>query len=257
MKRIRQFNVGNVTIKKDGDTLEFNGIYHAQDPDHVIIAMIAVSRYLKWHNGPFTNWVLMDWNGEENKTATQYLPGTYQEWHHVWLGDVTVEEAIWQDGKKPYVSKVTTSTTGHTIYVNHKKVMHICSTGNTDWCKLSKKQLMGAINDWYYNNNTILIPSYGFSILPMFTVKKVDPYVEFDEKDFEQADKSFIEFMESHCKVAGSYSFRNEEFRKGTGLPTAGLVWHYLTDRHEFTTFNGLCVSSADQNEDTIDITLC
>jgi len=90
----------------------------------------------------------------------------------------------------------------------------------------------------------------------MFTVKKIDSYVEFEEDDFYRADELFVEYMESHCKEAGSYSFKNDEFRKGTGLPTAGLVWHYLTNRHEFTTFNGLCVSSAVQNEDTIEITL-
>lgn len=255
MKKFRQYDVGNVTIMKDGDNLEFCGAHRARNPAHVIIAMIAVSRYLRWHNGPFKNEVLMDSNG--TVTATKGQDGTYQEWHKVWIGDVDFNEAIWKDNIKPYMVNVKASSTGRTIYVNGKEVMHICSTGNTDWCKISRNQLIGAINDWYYNKNTTLIPSYAFSIESMFKVIKVDPYIEFDEEDYYRADKMFIEFMESHCKEAGTYSFENEGFRKEAGLPTAGLVWHYLTNRHKSTTFNGqLCISSAVQNEDTIEITL-
>jgi len=172
MKRIQQFSVGNVSIVKAGEYLEFRGTYHAKNPDHVIIAMIAVSRYLKWHNGPFTNYVLMNSAGTKTSTKDEELMGKNHAWHHVWLGDVKVEEAIWQNAKRPYLAKVTTSKTGRTVYVNHKKVMHICSTGNTDWCRISKKQIVGVINDWYYNKNTTLVPEYALSILPMFTVQK-------------------------------------------------------------------------------------
>ena len=255
VKKYRQFSVGNITLIKDGDNLEFRGAHCAQNPDHVIIAMIVVSRYLRWHKGPFKNEVLVDSNG--TVTASKEHESTYQEWHKVWIGDVDVNEAIWKDNIKPYMVNVTASTTGRTIYVNGMEVMHICSTGNTDWCKMSKNQIIGAINDWYYNKNTILIPSYAFSIQSMFRVTKVDPYIEFDEDDYYRVDKMFIEFMESHCKEPGTYSFKNDEFLSETGLQTKGMVWYYLTNRHEFTTFNGqLCVSSVVQNEDTIEITL-
>ena len=252
MKKIRQFNVGNVTIRKEGEELFFDGYLMAKNPQHVMIAILTVSKYLKWHDGPFTNYVLMECGG--TKTATQKHDD--QAWYHVWLGDVGVNEAIWKDGKKPYVASVTTSSSGHTIYVAHKEVMHICSTGNTNWCRIFKKQLIGAINDWYYNKNYTLIPEFGFSILPMFKVEKTEAYVEFDADDFEQADKKFLTFMQDNCKEAGSYSFANEEFRKGTGLPTRGLVWHYLTNRHEFARYNGLTITSASQNDKTVELTL-
>ena len=237
---------------KDHDALQFCGVNHAQNPDHVIIAMLAVSRYLKWHNGPFKNAVLMDLWG--TKTATTKEQG--EAYHHVWLGDVQVDEAIWMDGKKPYIAKVTSSYSW--LYVNHKKVMHICGTGNTDWCRVTRKQLIGAINDWYYNQNRLLIPEYGFSILPMFSVEKTEPYVAFSEEDFRAADETFIKFINTNCKKPGSYSFKNEDFRKGTGLPTAGLVWHYLTNRHDYTDFNGMNINSAyqDKDTDTIEFTL-
>lgn len=163
-----------------------------------------------------------------------------------WLEETTSDKA-----------EVTRSKTGRTVYVDREPVMHICKTGNSDWCRLTRHQILSALNSWEGGDYT-LFPDYVFNVIKMFWVEKsAESYVEFDSADYERADRSFMEFMESHCKVAGHYSFRNEEFREETGLPTTGLVWHYLTNRHEFTAFNGLEISSACQTEDTIEITLC
>ena len=213
MKKFRQFMVGNIEIIKEDEALKFNGVLNAKAPYNVIIAMLAVGRYLKWHN---------------------CQPSNYGG-----------------------IATITHSASGRTVYVNHKELMHICSTGNTDWCYVTKYQLQGLINEFFQNWNTEVIPANAFTILEMLKVEKMEPYVLFEtEDDYRNADEKFINYMNTMCPKRGAYIFEKKKFKEETGLLTDGLVWHYLTNRFEEYRFNAGYVSAAHTDETSIHISI-
>ena len=48
MKKIKQYQVGNLILRKQGNNLVFTGNKNARPPIQIVTAMIAVTKYLKW-----------------------------------------------------------------------------------------------------------------------------------------------------------------------------------------------------------------
>ena len=254
MRKIRQFLVGNVKIIQDRDFLIFKEKNSKKDPTNVILAVLKVARYLKWCNGPFKNFVLMD---NSKKTATRVKKWWEQYWCDEWIGDIDVNDAIWENDQRPYIAELAISFSGQTIYVNQKKMMNLNNKGKTtDWVKLSKNQIRGLVNDWYYNRSTYIIPETAFEIMRLLKVEEIKPILWFDNNDFEQVDKAFNEFMQRICLEKGMYEFKKEYFKEVTGLPTDRLISYYFTNKLDLKEFNGFFLSSIVTTATTIKMVL-
>lgn len=208
MTKYKQFAVGNIVIRRDGDALEFSEACSCDEPANVILAILAVGRYLRWHNCEPSN-----------------------------FGGI---------------ANVTSSKTGQTKYVNMNKVMHINSNGHVEWCIISKKQLQGIINDWYKNGNDTLIPQNGFSFLKMLTVRKIKPFIYFEDADYLKADQ----FIESNCKTAGTYEIKRSIFQTETGLISDEFLEYYISKRVGTFSSNKLYITAIISDRKNIYITL-
>lgn len=219
MKKFRQFQVGTIVLHKENNRLVFNGAMCAENPVHVVLAMVAAARYMQW------------------------LPIDLKR----------------QNDEK--IVQVSSSKSGRTLYINNQEVMDLCSTGNTDWACLTKSHLQGLVSNYNLGKGTEgLIPENTLEVVPMLLVSRMKPKIIFEEEDFLKADELFFKFMEKYCPVAGEYEFEMTKLIREIGLPTEGLVWHYLTNRFAEVYFNGkedaLAISSAVQEGDTIRITV-
>ena len=147
------------------------------------------------------------------------------------------------------IPPVTQSYSGRTVYVGHKPVMKICSTGNSDWAEMTRYQLLGAINESLEHQNYMLIPEVALDLVSMLRVKRVEDKVLFSKEEYQKSDELFRAFLKERCKEVGEYRIPVEEFKKRTGLPTKEMILEYLHFRWLYFRENGMELESSSVNE--------
>lgn len=171
----KQYKVGDVTIGMIDDQLFFDQRYE-DDPERAIMAILAVARHLGWARGPFfkkgstsaEQTRIIHYEDERSSEDESYSI----DYNQYWRENVPVGESIWQKEPKPFILPATLSKSGQTVYVGNKSVMYVSRTGNTERLTLTKSQICGAWNDWYYNVNKIFIPGYAWQMLSLLTVEE-------------------------------------------------------------------------------------
>ena len=147
------------------------------------------------------------------------------------------------------IPPVTQSYSGLTVYVGHKPVMKICSTGNSDWAEMTRYQLLGAINESLEHQNYMLIPEVALDLVSMLRVKRVEDKVLFSKEEYQKSDELFRAFLKERCKEVGEYRIPLEELKKRTGLPTKEMILEYLHFRWLYFRENGMELESSSVNE--------
>lgn len=147
------------------------------------------------------------------------------------------------------IPPITQSYSGRTVYVGHKPVMKICSTGNSDWAEMTRYQLVGAINESLEHQNYMLIPEVALDLVSMLRVKRVEDKVLFSKEEYQKSDELFRAFLKERCKELGEYRIPLEEFKARTGLATRELILEYLHFRWLYFRENGMELESSSVNE--------
>ena len=176
MKKLKQYAIGNIVlIRRDDDTLEFNGKMQAKDPKKVMIAMIKLGKYLKW------------WSPKDHKTSAD-----------IEISWVSKNRLMCLNGKKRMHLCVTGNTDALILSRDEIQVLAMLMRKNPAKAKeaMLDSELYSFTEDFIW-------------------IEKLPDYVEFEtEEEWKKADEAFLEFMNSTITGPGKYQIPVVEFEK-------------------------------------------
>ena len=201
MKKFKKYEVGrNIIILQDKGSLYFEGQFNAKHPMQVMVAMLAVAKYLHWS-------ILPDPDGKEAQITYSKTGRTIYINHCVWMKICQTGNCCWACLTKKQIQQL---------------VNLFYSTEDTSDLPEEVAMLTG-------------FPV----IIEMLGIKKLEPYVEFNSEDYSRACEKFENFIENNCKgPRGSrFEFDLKTFQHETQLITKSLISHFFHNIYEMYSF--------------------